>query len=284
MLRRLRAALALLTPIALMAQADEEATIVTGVVDGVGGGGGFQEQGQKRWTSSVNLVAWREGEGPIRTDTLRVEIPDQREGDLAKWAAVFPPRMLVRIAIRESVREENDRALAVLRAPLPRVEDPALLAAADPILNPPPIVDPQFGTFTSDPSFPQWFKQKRDWLGREVNVTLELDYAGPPGPDAPQQALATLHGVWDRREEWDTRIREAIAEEYYEVWLDNWRDENAPLIDRDTFKARFVLDDLSFAPDGSFNIMFGDDDLFWGHGMSVSYDPQTDALHAEMFG
>lgn len=284
MLRRLIAGLALLSPSALMAQADKDAIVITGVVDGIGGGGGVKSRGETTWTSSVDLIAWREGGGPIRTDTLRVEIPEQREGDLAKWGSVFPARKLVRLAIRDAVREENGRAVATLRAPLPAIEDAALIAAADPLLNPPPIIDPQFGTFTSDPQFPQWFKQTREWQGREVSVTLTLDHAGPPGPDAPQQALSTMRGVWEKREEWDARMREAIAAAYYEVWLDNWRDENVPVIDRETFKARFVLDDLSFAPDGSFNIMFGDGDLFWGHGMSVSYDPQADALYAEMFG
>lgn len=288
MLRRLLAAFALLSPTALMAQADKDAIIITGVVDGVGGGGGVQMQGQPTWTSSVHLVAWREsgpqGEGPVRTEQLRIEIPDQRQDQLEKWGAVFPARSLVRFAIRAPVREVNGRAFAELRAPLPRAEDAELLAAADAILNPPPITDPDFGTFTSDTTFPQWFKQKREWQGRAVNVTLMLDYAGPPEPDAPQQALATLRGVWEKREEWDARMREAIAEGYYQNWLDNWRDENEPVISREAFKARFVLDDLSFAPDGSFSITYGDDDLFWGHGMSVSYDPQTDALHAEMFG
>ncbi len=288
MLRRVLAALALLAPSALMAQADKDAIVITGVVDGAGGGGGFQVQGQSTRTSSVHLVAWREsgpqGEGPVRTEQLRIEIPDQRQDQLEKWGEIFPARSLVRFAIRAPVREVNGRAFAELRAPLPRAEDAALLAAADAILNPPPIVDPQFGTFTSDTTFPQWFKQKREWQGREVSVTLMLDYAGPPGPDAPQQALANMRGVWEKREEWDARMREAIAEGYYQIWLDNWRDENEPVIDREAFKARFVLDDLSFAPDGSFSIMFSDGDLFWGHGMSVSYDPQTGALHAEMFG
>lgn len=284
MLRRLLAAFALLSPSALMAQADGEAIIVTGVVDALGGGGGFKDQGQTSWTSSVHFVAWREGDGPVRTDTLRVEIPDQRQSDLEKWSDVFPPRTLVRVAIRAPVREENGRAKAVLRAPLPRVEDAALLAAADPLLNPPPLTDPAFGTFTSDPQFPQWFRQKREWLGREIAVVLTLDYAGPPGPDAGAQALARLHAVWDAREAWDARVREAIATDYYEVWTDNWREDGQAQVSREAFKARFTLEEAAFAPDGSFTFTFGDDDLFWGHGMMVSYDPETDALHAEMFG
>jgi hypothetical protein len=284
LLSRILAALALLTPAALMAQADKDAIIVTGVVDAIGGGGGFQNGGETGWTSSFNLVAWREGEGPIRTDSLRVEIPGQRQSELARWSEVFPPRTLVRFAIREPVAEKNGRALAVLRAALPRPADAALLAAADPLLNPPPISDPVFGTFTSDRQFPQWFRQKREWLGREIGLILTLDYAGPPGPDAPVQALAGLRAVWEAREAWDARLREAIAADYYAVWADDWRDEGEPLISREAFKARFILDDASFAPDGSFTFTFGDDDLFAGHALMVSYDPETDALHAEMFG
>ena len=288
MLRRLLAGLALLMPSALMAEGEQDAIIITGVVDGVGGGGGSQARGETGWTSSFHLVAWRasgpDGTGPVRTDTLRITIPDQRQEELSRWKDVFPPRTLVRFAIRAPVREVNGRAVAELRTPLPRTEDAELRAAADPILNPPPILDPTFGTFTADTQFPDWFKQRREWLEREVGVTLNLDYAGPPGPDAAQQALATMRGVWDKRADWDARIREAIAAKYYPIWRDNWRGEDEPVIDREAFKARFILDDLSFAPDGSFSIIYRDDDLFWGHAMSVDYLPETDTIGVSLFG
>lgn len=288
MLRRAFAALALLTPSALMAQADKDAIIVTGVVDAIGGGGGYQKQGETSWTSSVHLVAWRQsgpdGEGPIRSDMLRVEIPDQRERALDTWAAVFPPRTLVRFTIREPVREENGRALAILRAPLPRIADDALISAADPLLNPPPLDDPEFGTFIPDRQFPHWLCQRRDWLGRGVNVTLQLDYDGPPAADARQRALAHLRSVWEQREEWDARLREAIAADYHDIWRDNWRDENEAEIDRETFKTRFLLDNVSVSPGGSLTFTYADGNLFWGHAMAVHYDPETGELHAEMFG
>ncbi len=288
MLRRVLAAFALLTPAALMAQTDKDAIIITGVVDGIGGGGGSQKQGEKTWTSSVHLVAWRvtgsEGEGPIRTERLRVEIPDQREGSLSKWQAVFPPRTLVRFAVRAPLREENGRMLAILHAPLPGIADAALIAAADPLLNPPPLDDPEFGTFTPDRQFPEWLRQRRDWLGREINVILLLDYEGPPAPDARQRALAQMRKLWEEPAQWDARLRETIAADYYDVWRDNWRDENEPAIDRETFKARFILEDASVSPGGSLTFTFADDDLFWGHAMAVHYDPETGELYAEMFG
>ena len=284
MLRRALAALALLTPSALMAQADKDAIIVTGVVDAIGGGGGYQKHGETIWTSSVHFVAWRENDGPIRTDVLRVEIPDQREIVLDTWADVFPPRTLVRFAIREPLREENGRMLAILRAPLPGIDDAALVAAADPLLNPPPLEDPGFGTFTPDQRFPDWLRQRRDWLGREVTVTLQLDYEGPPAADAREHALGHLRSVWERREDWDARLREAIATDYYDIWRDNWRDESEPDIDRETFKTRFLLDDVSVSPGGSLTFTYADGDLFWGHAMAVHYDPETGELHAEMFG
>lgn len=287
-LRSLMATLALLSPSALMAQSDKDASIITGVVDGVGGGGGFQPQSGASWTSSFQLVAWRvstpKGEGPVRTDTLRIEIPNQRQADLAHWASIFPARALVRFTIREPVREVNGRAIAELRATLPNVADAELLAAAEPILNPPPVIDPLFGTFTSDRQFPQSFRHRHEWLGREIDIVLALDYAGPPGPEAAQMALTRLHAVWSNRETWDARIREAIAAAYYEVWTDNWRDDGAPMVDRAAFKRRFILSEVSISPQGDLNFGFADNDLFWGHAISVEYDAETETFDVSMFG
>ncbi len=283
MLRTILTGLALLFPSGVAAQADKEAIIITGVVDTLGGGSGALEK-DGTWTGSFHLIAWHQNDGPIQERTLRVEIPNQRESQLDWWAYIFPARALVRFAIEAPVELGEFQDVARLRAPLKAKAAPDLLAAAQRILHPPGFSDPEFGEFTPDTTFPEWLVQQRDWMGQSVRLVLDLETEENGVRADPEHAIATLRALWTEREAWDARIREAIAKEYYPVWLENWREESEPLLDREAFKRRFILDEPSVRADGSFGFYYGDDDLFWGHSMSVSYDPQTDELDVAMVG
>ena len=259
--------------------------MITGVVDAVGGGGGSKAKGEENWTSSFHLVAWRrEGSDKIKERELRVEIPDQTQQSLGKWASVFPARTLVRFAIRAPVEPGEYRDLAVLRAPLPTKPDPQIEAIAHAILNPPPYTDPVFGVFTPSETFPDILGRKHEWLGQNVALSLSLDADGPKTPESAQECSRHLLKLWENRESWDARIRAKIADEYYDVWLDGWRKEGEAIITRDEFASRFTLQSVDVSPSGFFSMMFGDDDLFWGHAMSVTYFPESDTLDVSLFG
>ena len=282
-LRAILTGLALLSPSALAAQADKDAIVITGVVGSIGGGGGALAK-DGTWTGSFNLVVWRQGDGPIQQRTLRVEIPNQKDSQLARWASIFPARTLVRFAIEAPVQTGEFLDWAQLRAPLKAKPAPDLLEAADPILNPPGFSDPEFGEFAADTTFPEWLVQQRDWMGQSVRLVLDLETEENGVRADPHKAIETLRTLWNEREAWDARIREAIAKEYYSIWLENWREDAEPMLDREAFKRRFIFDEPSVRADGSFGFYYGDDNLFWGHSMSVSYDPETDELHVTMVG
>lgn len=285
MLRSLISALALLTPAGLLAQIDDSAIVISGVVDAIGGGSGLKAQGDESWTGSFHLVAWRlEGSAKIEERVLRVQIPDQTQQSLKNWEAIFPPRTMVRFSIREPVRPGEYRDLAVLRALLKAKPDPKLEAIAYEILNPAPYTDPIFGVFTPSEYFPEHFERKHQWLGQSVTLSLTLDADGPQTPESAAQCSQHLHALWETREQWDARIRAAIAEEYYETWVNGWRKEHEPVISPQEFASRFTLENVSVSPSGGFSMMFGDDDLFWGHGMSVDYFPEDDSLGVALFG
>lgn len=284
-LRSLISGLTLLTPSTLLAQVDDDAIVITGVVDAVGGGGGSKAKGEENWTSSFHLVAWRiDGSEEIKQRELRVEIPDQSEQSLSKWASVFPSRTLVRFAIRAPVMPGQYRDLAVLRAPLPTKPDPQIEAIAHAILNPPPYTDPIFGVFMPTETFPNVLERKHDWLGQNVTLSLSLDADGPKAPESARECSQHLLRLWENRESWDVRIRAKIADDYYDVWLDGWREEGEAIITREEFAARFVLEAVDVSPSGFSSMIFGDDDLFWGHGMSVTYVPESDTLDVSLFG
>jgi hypothetical protein len=286
MWRVLLMALAMLLPASLAAQAEGEPIVIRGVIDGLGPAA-YRDQNGEDWTGTFSLIVWRE-EGadntPISEHGLRIEFPGLSEAEIDQWWKGFSARSMVRFTIREPVKPGEFRDFAVMGKSLELKPDPQLRSAAERLLNPPPFVDQQFGTFSPDPTFPAWLSQQREWLGSEVTVTLALDFAGRPEPDAAIKTSEIMRSVWNDRTQWDARLREAIAQQYHATWLENWRDPGEPQLSREVFKSRFKLEGMRFAPDGSITALYADDDLFSGHGMAVSYDPQSDALYAEMFG
>ena len=284
----------LLSLMAVPANAQEQSTpiIIRGVVD-ARGPASYIEQGDTHWRGVAHLVAWRvEGQdgpdgnsdGEVRQHPLRVEMPKMDESNAADFQLGFTKRTLVRFSIRGPIKPGEMHDLAIFGETLALKPDAELRTIADARLNPLPFVDAQFGTFTPDWTFPEWLKQERAWLGRDVTISLTLDVNGPPKADAAKRAVETMRGFWEKREAWDAHMIEAIADEYYDVWLKNWRGEGEPVKSRDAFKQHFKIEELSFYPDGAMSALYSDGDLFAGHGMAVDYDADTDSLYVSLFG
>ncbi len=282
MIKRVLMLLALFLPTSLAAQEDEETIVLRGVIDGLGTTA-YTVQDSPLWTAAFRLVAWRvEDEAPeaeqgqtsadINTHPLRVEIPNLAEDQLRAWQRSYPPRTLVRLAIRAPIEPGERRAFALWHSALDLASDadPELVAAAATILNPPPFVDEELGTFTPDETFPTWFQQDRQWLGAPVSITLSLiDGPASANRDHLTGAADTLRALEQTAASWDERMRKAIVDEYYTLWVETWRDEK-PLITREAFGKRFAVEQATLYPDGGFRFYFSDDGLFYGHSLEVS--------------
>lgn len=143
----------------------------------------------------------------------------------------------------------------------------------------PPYTDPEFGTFVEDDILPGTFTQERDWFGAEVDISL-----APEDGETLEACIDTLRSVRDDWEEWDRKLRQAIIEEYYQLWSGEWRNENDPELSPQEFCGRFEYVGLDCLADGSFAVMMGDGGLFNGHGMSVEYDADERKLYAALVG
>ncbi|MEO1046623.1 MAG: hypothetical protein AAFX04_14385 [Pseudomonadota bacterium] len=198
------------------AQTTEDPIILTGVVreqgvpyEPIGDVEGFRQ--------SISFVAWREGDGPVSTSLLQVQLNvDSREEQQALQQP-FRKGRLVRFVIEDEVifRMVDGVPLSAeadwVRM-LEPVEDPELAAAADRIFNPLPFTDAELGEFEPHSRLFDHFGQVRQWLGKDIIFELILE---PMGPDARDRALAMAHLAWNDHAAIDEKIREAITDHIY---------------------------------------------------------------------
>lgn len=122
------------------------------------------------------------------------------------------------------------------------------------------------------------------WLDEEVSVSL--DDVAPEEPDSWTQALNALKEFWADRQKWDTDMREFAAKELTSL-ANDWQDEEepeAPDLTEADFARRITLSSISITPEGSYTAFFDDDDMFWGHAVTVYGSLKEGIQQANMEG
>lgn len=222
--------------------------------------------GQKGpWTGSVTLVAWRSDDGSVETTPLRIEHhlgEDVASSD--EWMATFNARTVVKVRIVGKVETQGLRPFAKFAEYLGETDDKILSEAADPILNPPDFVDADLGRFVADRHLPDNFKGTTTWMGKPLELTLSTQSRD----ELPDRA-ATAKELLKNAQRWQTEANKKIVENLYQLWVDVWRPEGAPLLSKKAFADRLTLPALTIYEDGAFEMEFGDGDLFAGHWILV---------------
>ena len=67
----------------------------------------------------------------------------------------------------------------------------------------------------------------------------------------------------------DRRVRECAATKLLKVKNSSWLDDGEKPMTKDKFIAKLKLDVICFYGDSTFNFLFDDADLFWGHSVVV---------------
>lgn len=121
-----------------------------------------------------------------------------------------------------------------------------------------------------------------DWCGTETDISLQAD-----DPDADlKEGLRLLEAFFAEQEKWDAELRSYAAAELTEL-ANEWatdEDENAPEITEEDFAKRLIMSGIVFEPDGTFTVYFDDDDMFWGHSVTVYGDMEEGPNDAQMEG
>lgn len=237
-----------------------DAPVVTGIVDWMGPSASSGVPGTD-WVGSLRLLVWREGDGPAITERLWIEQTLGKGNNASKaWMQQFSAGETVRLALAGPVDPTAIGFRARLASKLPTSEDEELRAIAAPLLNPPPFDDPVLGRFVPHARMPALYEQVADWLGQPINLTLSTETLA----DLPDCA-ATAAVIINDAAHWQAAAEAMIVEKLYELWRDEWREEEDPVLDHADFLARLTRPALTTYSGGVFEFTWEDDDLFFGH-------------------
>ena len=106
------------------------------------------------------------------------------------------------------------------------------------------------------------------WRGEQICLSLEVDAANEDTWADARRAMKAMLAEQDR---WDRNMRASAARELTELACE-WResaDEEVPEITEESFACRIELRNIAMDADGSFSAYFDDDDMFFGHCVTV---------------
>ncbi len=220
-----------------------------------------QSQGEMHWTHSLEFLAWRLDDGPVRFRDLRVQWK-QTSSRFAKWTDGLKDHEIIRLDVR-FVEDSGPRGpLALLKKYRGGIKDDEMSSASRVLAEPVIRKDSRLGTLRLD----RWtgqFHGRVKWGERRVRLWLSADDRG--GFEAAQLAAGI---VVEQQDAWHPRIAEAIAAKMYPLWQEVWREDQKNLSEKQ-FLAKIRASALSVYSGGVFEIWFDDSDLFGDHGVVV---------------
>jgi hypothetical protein len=204
------------------------------------------------WRAAFKLVAWRSGDGPVQSTQMAVSFTRDSEAAVRAVLAQLPERQVVRFTIAGDVTFDKNRPEATLLEALPAAEDAKLVAIAQVALDPPPLVDPQFGTFAPVRQQHSVFTQERQWLSEPATLVLWLDLRLA---DTRARTLATLAKAWDARQRNDRRARKEL-QHFHDLWRKEYQRPGRPALTRADFAKRLRLVEVSAFDNGDIGFRY----------------------------
>lgn len=139
------------------------------------------------------------------------------------------------------------------------------------------VVDEVLGELTLDKDL-DMFEGEVLWRGEQIYVSLEVDAANE---DTWADASRAMKAMLAEQDCWDRNMRASAARELTDLACE-WResaDEEVPEITEESFAQRIELRSIAMDADGSFSAYFDDDDMFFGHCVTV-YGTLADGVTA----
>lgn len=126
------------------------------------------------------------------------------------------------------------------------------------------------------------------WMGKDVQISLDVDVESKASWTRVRNVMKKL--VADQ-EVWDKSLREMAAQKLTTLaneWMaddeqTNRDPEKEPITEKE-FAQRIILTEFSISPGGRFTAWYEDDDMFWGHVVTVDGTLKKGLIGADIQG
>ena len=152
-----------------------------------------------------------------------------------------------------------------------------------------PVVleDEVLGTLTLNREM-SFFDGTCRWMGKEVHILLDVDMENKATWTRVRNVMKKLMAD---QESWDKSLRAMAAQKLTRLaneWLaDNDQTDRDPKkapITEEEFARRILLSEFSVSPGGRFTAWYEDDDMFWGHVVTVDGTLKKGPIDADIQG
>lgn len=248
------------------------------------GGGGSLRNGFWEW--DAYFLAYMDCEtGELHKEEGRIEFPviDKEEPPFQ-----FEEESIYKLRVREKLPEEVPEGalpaknyflvVKVLEknAVCPELEE-ILIEYRKPVV----LQDDVLGELTYDKLLKS-FEGNIAWLRGKIHISLYVDKDNKSGITKAKKLLKTM--VLEQ-EKWDADLRGFAAKELTKLaceWAES--EEEAALITEDSFVKRISLSLIWVTSGASFSACFDDDELFFGHSITVSGSLKKGMISAKIEG
>ena len=120
------------------------------------------------------------------------------------------------------------------------------------------------------------------WQDRKINIILDVDKDNKSGITKAKKALKTM---LSEQTKWDEDLRSFAAKKLTKLaceWAES--DDETSEITEESFAKRISLSSICMISGGSFSAYFDDDDLFFGHCITVCGSLKKGIMSADMEG
>ena len=248
------------------------------------GGGGSLRNGF--WDWEAYFLAYVDCEtGELHKEEGRIAFPVT---DTENLPYQFEDETIYRLKVREKLPEEVPNGALPIKnlflvvevlkkdATCPELEE-ILTEYRKPVV----LKDDVLGELTYDKLLKS-FEGNLSWLGGRIHISLYVDKDNKSGITKAKKSLKTM--VLEQ-EKWDVDLRKFAAGKLTKLaceWAES--DEEAAKITEESFAKRISLSLLWMNSGASFSAYFDDDDLFFGHSITVCGSPKKGLVSADIEG
>ena len=242
------------------------------------------------WTAHTHAIAMADVQtGQVLSGRCYLNWPlTDKERDAGDYSKRFAKGQIYRIKARgwkgDSLSEPQWYVTEVLEECVPC---PALEQIWAEYTNPILLEDEVLGTLTLDREM-SMFNGTCRWMGKDVQISLDVEIEKKASWTRVTNVMKKL--VADQ-EAWDKSLRAMAAQKLTPLaneWLaDNDQTDRDPETDpitEDEFARRILLTEFTVSPGGRFTAWYEDDDMFWGHVITVDGTLKKGPVNADIQG